>query len=163
MRRFVEIMMTEAPHADRKALRRQISERHSASLEYLAGSVPEREVLPPSQANDAQSSRSGSAAPLAKRRERAEAPCPNCEARSRDWWKPDPEDPFWMLEAEDGEWLKNEHSLLGTRDPAKAMRFPTADSTHAVRRRLHGDKGKWWSAKPTEHLWAALSTKGGVS
>ena len=77
---------------------------------------------------------------------------------TKDWWKPDPEDPFWMLEADDGEWLKNEHSLLGTRDATKALRFPTADSTHACRRRLFGNKAKWWSAKPTEHLWTNFST-----
>ena len=68
-----------------------------------------------------------------------------------DWWKPDADDPYWMLEAEDGEWLKNQYSKLGTRDPIKAMRFPTkADAEKHTWLR-----GKWWAAQGTEHKRAA--------
>lgn len=80
--------------------------------------------------------------------------CARCEARDRDWWQPDPEDPFWMLEAEDGEWLKNKHSFLGTRDASKALRFPTqADAENAKRSDW---PVRWWSAKATEHSWIVL-------
>lgn len=83
---------------------------------------------------------------------RIEARCPRCEARDRDWWKPEPEDPFWMLEAEDGEWLKNRESLLGTRDATKAIRFPTEQDAYNHPARMKAGS-KWWSAKPTEHSW----------
>lgn len=81
-----------------------------------------------------------------------ERSCPNCEARDRDYWKPNPDDPFWMLEAEDGEWLMNEHSFLGTRDAAKAIRFPTKEAAHNHKARMTPGH-KWWTAKATEHLW----------
>lgn len=69
-----------------------------------------------------------------------------------DYWKPEPGDPFWMLEAEDGEWLKNEHSLLGTRDATKALRFPTEEAANDHPARMKPGY-KWWSAKATEHKW----------
>ena len=76
------------------------------------------------------------------------------DARPRDWWKPDPEDPFWMLEAEDGEWLKNADSLLGTRDASKAIRLPTEQDAYNHPARMTAGS-KWWAAKPTEHTWIA--------
>jgi crotonobetainyl-CoA:carnitine CoA-transferase CaiB-like acyl-CoA transferase len=69
-----------------------------------------------------------------------------------DYWKPDPGDPFWMLEAEDGEWLKNAYSMLGTRDATKAIRFPTERDAYNHRARMTPGY-KWWGAKPTEHTW----------
>jgi hypothetical protein len=74
------------------------------------------------------------------------------EPTPTDWWKPDPEDPFWMLEAEDGEWLKNKYSMLGTRDATKAIRFPTERAANNVQA-AKTPGYKWWSAKATEHLW----------
>lgn len=75
-----------------------------------------------------------------------------------DWWKPDPEDPFWMLEATDGEWLKNKDSMLGTRDATKALRFPTARlAANEIR---YDWPARWWSAKPTEHLWITALQSG---
>lgn len=69
-----------------------------------------------------------------------------------DWWKPTQEDPFWMLEAEDGEWLKNEYSMLGTRDAVKAIRFPTEYAANSHQAKMKSGY-KWWNAKATEHLW----------
>lgn len=70
---------------------------------------------------------------------------------ARDWWKPDPEDPFWMLENEGGEWLKNEHTQLTTRDPVKAKRYPSHWHADSARRALVGMG--WALFRPTEHLW----------
>lgn len=71
-------------------------------------------------------------------------------------WNPDPGDPFWMLEAEDGEWLKNGRTMLGTRAATKALHFPTElDAYNHPARMSSGCK--WWSAKPTEHLWVEAS------
>lgn len=78
-----------------------------------------------------------------------------------DKWNPGNEDPFWMLEAEDGEWLKNERTLSGTRDPAKALRFPT-EREAAKHPALMAAGSKWWSAKPTEHTWIKRSPHTGL-
>lgn len=75
------------------------------------------------------------------------------EPASEDWWKPDPEDPFWMLEASDGSWLKNVHSRLTTREPAKAKRFPSLWDADRIRQELSGSG--WIDFKPTEHTWIA--------
>ena len=69
-----------------------------------------------------------------------------------DWWKPEPSDPFWMLEAEDGEWLKNRDSLLGTKDATKAIRFPTEQAARNHPANMI-TSCKWWDAKPTKHKW----------
>jgi hypothetical protein len=77
-------------------------------------------------------------------------------ARERDWWKPEPGDPFYMIEAEDSEWLRNENSFLGTRDATKALRFPTAREAEKKldSLRMIGASGtKWFYAKATEHAW----------
>ena len=84
------------------------------------------------------------------------------EQVASDWWKPEPGDPFWMLEAEDGEWLKNEHSMLGTRDASKAIRFPTEAAANNHRARMNPSY-KWWSAKATEHLWIKPTEQGEVA
>ena len=80
---------------------------------------------------------------------------PDDVAQIVDWWKPHPEDPFWMLEAEDGEWLKNAYSFLGTRDATKAIRFPTERDAinHPAK---HKAGYKWWAAKATEHTWITI-------
>ena len=70
----------------------------------------------------------------------------------KDSWDPEPEDPFWMLEAEDGEWLKNARSMLGTRDASKAIRFPTQQDAYDHPARMTPGY-KWWAAIPTEHTW----------
>jgi hypothetical protein len=77
-----------------------------------------------------------------------------------DWWKPDPEDPFWMIEARQGcenagAWVKNEHSGLTTRDPAKALRFPSQWAADCARKRLYPLDGLF---QPTEHLWCNFAT-----
>lgn len=72
-------------------------------------------------------------------------------ATIEDWWKPDPGDPFWMLENSTGEWLKNEHTQLTTRDPAKAIRYPSAQHADIARRQLLSPG--WLKFTPTEHAW----------
>lgn len=72
-----------------------------------------------------------------------------------DWWKPDPEDPYWMLEIRQGfdhagAWLKNEHTHLTTRDAVKAIRYPNRFDAECARKRLYPDDGMF---EPTEHLW----------
>ena len=74
------------------------------------------------------------------------------ETPVKDKWNPDSEDPFWMLEAEDGEWLKNERTMLGTRDASKAIRFPTRQEAYDHPARMTPGY-KWWAAMPTEHTW----------
>lgn len=75
-----------------------------------------------------------------------------------DWWKPDPEDPYWMLEKTDGNWLKNAHSCLTTRDATKAIRYPSEWHADAARRSLHGTNHILFN--PTEHKWCASIVKG---
>jgi hypothetical protein len=90
----------------------------------------------------------------------AASPTPRDTLVEIDAWNPRNEDPFWMLEAEDGEWLKNEHTMTGTRDPAKAMRFPTERDCLKHPAKMNAGY-KWWGAKATEHLWinhAALNS-----
>lgn len=77
------------------------------------------------------------------------------------WWNPDADDPFWMLETPEGEWLKNRHTGSVTRDPVKAMRFPSEQHADMVRRSLHHPL--WMSLTPTEHLWIGLSNASGMS
>ena len=73
-----------------------------------------------------------------------------------DPWNPDPEDPFWMLEIrqgfeEAGSWLKNEETYLTTRDPIKALRYPSFFAADCARRRLPlCQSGRF---EPTEHTW----------
>lgn len=69
----------------------------------------------------------------------------------QDWWNPDPEDPYWMLEDEQGQWLKNEHSQLTTSDSSKALRFPSEWHADAKRNSLTGMG--WAKFRPTEHKW----------
>ena len=83
---------------------------------------------------------------------------------AQDYWNPDPEDPFWMLEATFGEsqgaWLKNRDSCLTTRDPLKALRYPSKWHADLIRGQLHNPA--CYQFTPTEHLWCALAgTKAG--
>ncbi len=76
-------------------------------------------------------------------------------APAEDWWKPDPEDPYWMLEIRQGfegagSWCKNLETCLTTRDPAKALRFPSRWSASVAQKRLYPLDGRF---EPTEHLW----------
>jgi hypothetical protein len=81
---------------------------------------------------------------------------------SGDWWKPDPEDPFWMIEVRQGyenagAWVKNEHTCLTTRDPTKALRYPSNWAADCARKRLYPLDGRYVS---TEHLWCAFPAQG---
>jgi hypothetical protein len=81
------------------------------------------------------------------------------EARERDKWNPDPEDPFWMLEvrqgfANAGAWVKNLDSCLTTRDPSRAIRFPSRWAAECSCRRLYPLDGQF---EPTEHSWISLA------
>lgn len=78
-----------------------------------------------------------------------------------DWWKPDPEDPYWMLEKADGSWLKNTHSCLTTRDATKAIRYPSEWHADNARRGLHGTNNILF--KPTEHKWCASLARHGLA
>ena len=74
----------------------------------------------------------------------------------RDWWRPDPEDPFWMLEVRQGldgagSWLKNEETYLTTRDPTKALRFPSRFAADCAARRLPSAESLRF--EPTDHQW----------
>lgn len=74
-----------------------------------------------------------------------------------DWWKPEPGDPFWMLEVtfgdEKGAWLRNSHSYMTTRDATKALRYPSEWQADIARRNLGANQdGRF---KPTEHTWLA--------
>lgn len=74
----------------------------------------------------------------------------------REPWNPDPGDPFWMVEVRQhfdgaGSWLKNEQTYLTTRDPIKALRYPSWFAADCARRRLPlNESGRF---EPTEHLW----------
>lgn len=75
----------------------------------------------------------------------------------QDYWNPDPEDPFWMLTAPDGSWLKNVHSCLTTRNAVKAVRYPSEWHADVAARGLHGTN--WMKFKATEHTWSTVETQ----
>lgn len=90
---------------------------------------------------------------------RTPAPATTASEGVDDWWKPEPGDPFWMLEvthgSEMGAWLRNKHSYATTRDPKKALRYPSQWTADIERRGLGGNQdGRF---KPTEHTWIALA------
>ena len=70
----------------------------------------------------------------------------------KDWWNPDPEDPFWVLEDSEGSWLKNKHSAHTTTDIFKAIRYPSESHADAERKCLRGSA--WIAFKPVQKLWS---------
>lgn len=87
--------------------------------------------------------------------------CERCAARARDPWGPDPEDPFWMLEVRQGfdgagSWLKNDQTYLTTREPIKALRYPSRWAADCARSRLPlCETGRF---EPTEHSWISAES-----
>lgn len=75
--------------------------------------------------------------------------------QNRDWWNPEPGDPYWMLEVRQGfedagAWLRNKYSFLTTREASEALRFPSRWHADVACRDLPGNYSGQF--EPTEHV-----------
>lgn len=137
--------MTNTPEP---ALLPVTQEDKDAAAEYLALIIPAMPLL----ADKVREGQSALSRAFARHRLASQPVAADVE---RDWWKPEPGDPYWLLELREGfegagAWLKNEHSCLTTRDAFKALRFPSKWHADNTRRTLHGPYHGMF--EPTEHI-----------